>query len=148
MAFEEIDNLKPVSGLDACPSDGLRVWPRKFAAKTGLKRWIQIAIGVGLARRLALTLPQQLLRVLFGTGEDAGQLLIAADQTAGKFLAKRDKQGRYILTIGSASAARLFALEFPGFLVIAPEVLRAPGCPPSVCFPVSAEMLKAEEDEG
>lgn len=145
MAFIDLENIRPVTGLDACPRDGLRVWPRKFTAQRGLRRWIQIMIGRGLAAKLALTKEQQNLRVLFGTGADAGQLLISADQEAGKFLAKRDKQGRYSLSINQATAAGLFGLEFPGFVVIAPPVLRAPGCPPSVEIAVPAEMLAVDD---
>lgn len=141
MAFTDIENMKSVLGLEATPPLGLRVRPRKFAAKMGLRRWIQILVGKDLASKLALTRPEQMVRLLFGSGDDAGTLLLSADQAAGKFQAHRDKQGRYSLKINAATAEGLFALEFTEFSVIEPEVLRAPGCAPSVCFAASAEML-------
>lgn len=67
--------------------------------------------------------------------------MIAPDQDKGQFPAKRDKAGRYRLSIGGASADGLFALDFPAFCVIEPPVVRAPGCPPACTFDCSAEML-------
>ena len=145
MAFNEIDNLKPVTGLDAVPEGGLRIKPRSFKSKHGVKRWIEIRIGVGLARKVALTAPLQKVRLLFGDGEDAGKILLAVDAAAGRFAARRDKQGRYTVVLGEASAEGLFALEFPVFAVLEPEVMRAPGCPVSVCFTASAAMLAVED---
>lgn len=141
MAFTDIENMKVVIGPGSCSALGVLVRPRKFTAKMGLRRWIQILVGKDLASKLALTRPQQMVRLLFGSGVDAGTLLLAADQAAGKFQATRDKQGRYSLTLTAATAEGLFALEFAPFSVIEPEVLRAPGCAPSVCFAASAEML-------
>lgn len=145
MAFSEIECVKPVTGLDAVSDNGLRVAARRFTAKRGLVRWIEIKLGAGLARQLALTQPQHKVRLLFGTGEDAGKILLAVDAEKGRFLAKRDKQGRYTIAISAASAEGLFALEFPVFSVVDAEAMRAPGCRVSVTFAVSAAMLAVED---
>lgn len=71
--------------------------------------------------------------------------MIASDQEKGLFTAKRDKAGRYRLTISGASADGLFALDFPPFAVIEPEVIRAPGCPPACPFECSPEMLSVDD---
>lgn len=141
MVFVEIENLRPAP-TDAVPTQGLRLRARTFkTAKAGIKHWIEITIGGGLAKKLALALPSQKLRILFGSGDDAGKLMIATDQEKGQFPAKRDKTGRYRLSISGPSADGLFALDFPPFAVIEPEVVRAPGCPPACTFECSAEML-------
>lgn len=102
--------------------------------------------GGGLARRLSLTQPEHKLRLLFGSGADAGKVMLSVDNELGKFHARRDKQGRYSLTINAASAEGLFALDFPLFAVPRVEALRPDnGKPPHCCFTASAAMLAVED---
>lgn len=82
--------------------------------------------------------------MLFGTGEDAGKIMVAVDQALGKFTAKRSKKGHYALTINAASAEGLFALEFPAFTVAEVECFHPQGLPPHCVFAASAEMLAAD----
>lgn len=86
------------------------------------------------------------LRLLFGTGPDAGKVMVSVDNETGKFLAKRDKQGRYALAINAATAEGLFALEFPTFAVPSIEAIRCDnGKPPHFVFRASKEMLEVED---
>lgn len=93
-----------------------------------------------------MTLPVQRLRLLFGTGEDAGKVRVSPDQAGGLFTAKRDKRGNYALTINEATAEGLFALDFPAFTEERIEPLRPQnGQPPFFVFHPSAAMLKVED---
>lgn len=82
------------------------------------------------------------VRVLFGTGSDAGKLQISVDNSGGNFPTKRNKKGNYALTINAASADGLFALEFPVFTVEKCEAVRPEnGQPPHFVFKASVPML-------
>ena len=144
MPFEDIDCVNPAPvKLDALPPKGVRLRPGKMTRKGGgdPTRYIRLTIGKDLARAASLTLPVHKLRLLFGTGDDAGKIMVAVDQERGRFSAKRSKAGDYALTINAASAEGLFALEFPVFCVIDVAVDRAPHCPASFTFTASADML-------
>ena len=149
MAFSDIECVNPVKpGAGAVPPAGVRIIGRSLGQRKsvggGKTHYIQLQIGASLARGLCLTAERHQLRLLFGIGEDAGQIMLAVDNTAGKFLAKRDKKGNYVSTINAATADGLFALQFPAFTVAQVEVQRAPGCPAAAVFAASPEMLKVE----
>ena len=145
MAFEEVEFIGPAP-IDAVPNGGIRVKPRTFKSKHGVKHWIEITIGEHLSRKICLSKPKHGMRVLFGTGEDAGKIAVAVDDEKGRFSAKKAKSsGRYVLSIGAASAEGLFALEFPVFAVLDPLVFCKDGSPPSFTFAASAEMLAIED---
>lgn len=146
MAWEEIECVKPVNGLDAVPPGGVRINPRRFKGRKGeVRHWIEISLGEKLARKLAMVMPEQRMRLLFGTGAEAGKLGLVVDQEKGKFRAKRRKNGTYALPIAPSSAEGLFAMEFPAFSVIEPEIQRPPHLPPVCVIELSAEMLSVAD---
>jgi hypothetical protein len=149
MSWESIENVTP--SKDTTPPLGLRVTSRALNITRGGKamgqtRFIKIAIGKELARKLSIAGDAIKLRLLFGIGEDLGKVKISVDATAGNFTAKKDAGGNYQLTINKASAAGRFALDFPPFTIPAVEALRpANGQPPHCIFKASREMLAAED---
>lgn len=151
MAFEDIEVVRPKAASKAqAPAGGIAVTACKVARRNGggLNRYIRLTIGGGLARKISLTAPEHRLRLLFGTGEDAGKVRVTVDNEGGKFLAKRSKQGNYALTINSGTAKGLFALDFPAFVEDGIEALRpANGQPPHFVFKASAAMLAADDDD-
>ena len=140
MAWEEIENVRPLP-LDAVSPEGVRVRVRAFKARGVPFRRIELTIGDRLARKLSLTLPEHMMKVLIGTGEEAGKMLLAPDQERGKFMARRQKTGRYAMSISDKSAEGLFSLDFPAFVVVEVPVTRAPNCPPAASFALSEAML-------
>lgn len=112
----------------------------------GQVRYIQLSIGANLAKAIALTQDAHQLRLLFGTGADAGKIMVSVDNTAGRFRAARGKAGHYTATINAATADGLFALEFPAFTVAGVEAVRpVNGKPPHFVFKASADMLSVED---
>lgn len=149
MAFEDIDVIKPkAAGAPTVPVDGVMVRACRVARRNGggLTRYIRLAIGSKLARSISLTQPEHGVRLLFGTGTDAGKLQLSVDNEAGKFRAKRNKGGGYFLTINAATAEGMFALDFPAFTRTGVEALRPQnGQPPHFVFKAADEMLKVDE---
>lgn len=85
--------------------------------------------------------------MLFGTGSDAGKIMISVDNTAGNFAAKRSKSGCYSVTINELSAKDLFALDFPEFCEAKIDAIRPEnGKPPQFVFKATKEMLAVEDD--
>lgn len=140
MAFEEIERVGAPPKSDI-PDDGVRVSSRAAAARGVPTRYIAIQVGERLAKALVLRGEETRLKLQFGTDRDAGKIALSVDVTSGQFPAKRDKQGRYKLTINGASAEGLFALDFPSFTVTPVEVIsRRDECPMAV-FKASDAML-------
>jgi len=107
--------------------------------------YIAICIGKDLARAVKFAVPLQKVRLMFGTGEDAGKIAVAADE-AGRFEARAQKNGSYTLSVNPASAEGLFRLDFPAFKEERCEALRPEnGQPPKFIFKASAEMLAVED---
>jgi hypothetical protein len=149
MAWETIEAVKPQSASAvACPDDGVKVTSRSLGTRGGgVARYISLTIGAKLARGIALGAPEHKLRLMFGTGDDAGKIAVSVDQEAGRFLAKRNKRGGYALTINAATAEGLFSLTFPAFTVSRCEAIRPTnGQPPRFVFKASAEMLKVDDE--
>lgn len=89
---------------------------------------------------------QAAVRLLFGSGGDAGKIAISVDHDTGNFIARRDKVGRWVLTINAASADGLFALDFPAFTVPHVEAVRPEnGQPRRAVFKASDAMLAVED---
>lgn len=147
MSWESIENVKPTS--ETTPPLGLRISSRGLKVTRGKAkgetRFIKIAIGKELARKLSLTGDSVGVRLLFGNAENAGRIKISVDATTGNFTAKRDASGNYNLTINKASAGGRFALDFPAFSINVVEALRPQnGQPPHCIFRASAEMLAVD----
>lgn len=147
MPFENIECVRPTSAsAPSVPADGVAVSSRRLKTKTRESRYIRVVIGAKLAKAISLVQPECRLRLLFGTGSDAGFVQVSVDNTAGKFLAKRSKKGDYALTVNAATAEGLFSLDFPAFTRTGIEALRPEnGKPPHFVFKASAEMLKVED---
>lgn len=153
MSWESIENVKKTNSSLTVPSDGIRVTACALTTRgKEPARYIKIVIGADLAKRLAIGVgggkagDQAALRLLFGSGSDAGRIAISVDHETGNFIAKRDKIGRYALTINAASADGLFALTFPAFSVPHVEAVRPEnGQPRRAVFKASDAMLAVED---
>ncbi len=145
MAFEEVEFVGAAKA-PAVPEDGVTVASRKFKSRKGeVTRYIKIQIGAYLAKQLALRGDETQLRVLFGSEKDAGLIRISVDVTDGRFAAKRDRQGRYSLTINERTADGLFSMDFPTFTVAGLEPVFRQGVPPCFDFKASDAMLTVED---
>ncbi len=149
MAWDSIENVKPVNPSVAVPDLGIRVTARSLKSRGKASeptRYIRLTLGVGLAKRLSLLNDVAGVRLLFGTGGDAGKIAISVDATTGNFQAKRDKAGRYAVTINAATAQGRFALDFPAFTVPVVEAVRPEnGQPPRAVFKASPAMLAVDD---
>jgi hypothetical protein len=145
MAWDSIENLKPKPLNAAVPDSGVRVTARALKSRkdgAAPTRYICVTLGAGLAKKLSLLNETAGVRLLFGTGGDVGKIAISVDATTGNFQAKRDKAGRYTLTINAATAVNRFSLDFPAFTVPSVEALRPEnGQPPRAVFKMSPAML-------
>lgn len=145
MGFETIENYK-ATAAPKMPPAGVRVTSRGAGLRDGKKvRFISIAIGAALAKKLVLTGERIGVALAFGNGRDAGKIRISVDAAGGGFSARRNKRGNYVLTISAATAAGLFALDFPPFAVPEVEVVHETNRPPAAIFAASAPMLAVED---
>lgn len=147
MAFEDIDPVTPKKYVPSkVPPDGVAVTARKLRPRGGKEvHYIRIAIGAKLAKAISLVQETCNLRLLFGTGSDAGLIRVSVDMATGKFVAKRTSKGDYVLTVNEATASGRFALSFAPFTRSPVEALRpVTGQPPHFVFKATAEMLAAE----
>lgn len=116
MAFDTIAYVGPVKSTVTLPHDGVKVQSRHVIRKNGGKvRYINIQIGAGLAKKLAMHRDIHEMQVQLGRDNDAGKVALMLDAT-GNFVARRAKKaGSYTLTINELSATGRFALEFDAF---------------------------------
>lgn len=148
MPFENIDLIGPKKSTPSkVPEQGVLVSTRRLKTRLGKEvSYIRIAIGAKLAKGISLVQPAVNVRLLFGTGSDAGFVQVSVDNTTGKFAAKRTRKGDYVLTINEATANGLFALAFEAFTVAPIEAIRpVNGQPPHFVFKASAQMLAVPE---
>ncbi len=147
MAWETIEKIKPQYSKMACPPDGVAVSTRALAARSGgLNRYIVIKVGKTLARAARFTQKPQRVRLMFGSGADAGKIAVVIDQQTGTFIAKEQGAGDWLITVSARDAAGLFSLNFPRFEIRAVEAIRPEnGQPPMFAFKASPEMLAADE---
>ena len=116
MAFDTIAYVGPVKSTVTLPHDGVKVQARHVIRKNGGKvRYINIQIGAGLAKKLAMHRDIHEMQVQLGRDNDAGKVALMLD-TTGNFVARKAKKaGSYTLTINELSATGRFALEFDAF---------------------------------
>lgn len=146
MAFETIENVAKVAGQIAAFPDGVRVEARamKMRKGGGAARYIKVIVGAQLAKKLVWRDEQQRIDLAFGTGRDAGKIRAAVNASAGQFMAKRDRQGRFTFTINAATAEGLFALEFPSFDIPQLDPVHEINTPPALVFKASDAMLAVD----
>lgn len=145
MPFETIENLKALSAQVAVFPDGLRVQARSLKKRGGgLTRFIKVIVGAQLAKKLVWRDETVRIDLAFGSGRDAGKIRVSVNVSSGQFIARRDRQGRYVFTINAATAEGLFALDFPEFDIPAIEPVSAVGAPPALIFAASEAMLAAD----
>ncbi len=144
MGWETIENVKPKYTKASVPVEGLRIGTRRAMRDT---RFIEVKIGMGLARRARFASDRQQVRLMFGTGPDAGKVGVSVDQ-GGAFVAQKAKRfDYYTLTINRAAAEGRFALAFDPFTLDRVEAIRPEnGQPPMFTFRASAQMLAAEAE--
>lgn len=143
MGWEAIENVKPVYSKSSVPADGVLVKTRRAMNDI---RFIEVKVGGVLAKRARFHADEHKIRLLFGTGPDAGKIAVSLDQQNGTFLARKGRRNDvYTLTINRAAAEGLFSLEFEPFTVSNVEALRPEnGQPPMFTFKASAQMLEVE----
>lgn len=76
MGWETIDNVKPKYTKTDVPAHGIVVGTR--SALHG-KRYITIRIGAALAQGVRITRETQAVRLMFGSGIDAGKVGVSVD---------------------------------------------------------------------
>lgn len=151
MSWDIIDNVKPSKSTLTIPPHGIYVASRGLKVRRGGKdrgeiRFIKISLGRDLARKLVLNTDSIGVKLMFGSEENRGKIKISIDATSGNFIAKPSKNGIFTITLNSASAEGLFALDFPSFAIPTVEALRpSNGQPPHCIFRVSDAMLAVED---
>ena len=147
MSWEPISNVKPTPpSAEKVPTMGVSIAARRVGMKGGRKaRYIKVGIGPQLAKALCMVGEQAGLRLALGGGKFAGHVALSVDNAADCFRAKKGKGGGYMVTINEASAAGLFALEFPPFAASAELLPAERGKPPMASFKASEPMLAAED---
>lgn len=145
MAFDTIAYVGPVKSTVTLPDNGVKVWSRHITRKTGTKvRFINIQIGAGLAKKLAMHRDAHSMQVQLGRDNDAGKIALMLDMTGG-FVAKKAKSGAYTLTINELSAQKRFALMFDAFARENVEVLKMASGGHFCAFLATASMLTVED---
>jgi hypothetical protein len=116
MAFDTIAYVGPVKSGVTLPTDGVKVYCRQLTSRKGtVVRYINIQIGAGVAKKLAMHRDIHEMQVQLGRDNDAGKVALMLD-TTGNFVARKAKKaGSYTLTINELSATGRFALEFDAF---------------------------------
>lgn len=73
MGWEVIENVKPSGKPDAVPPAGVRVASRGCL---GGKRYIALIVGRDLARSMGMAVEHYPVRLMFGSGSDAGKIAV------------------------------------------------------------------------
>lgn len=124
MAFIELDNATPAKVT--VPAEGVVVGPRMAGRGDTKTRYMAIGIGAKVAKALGFTFPEQSVSVRAGTGDDVGRIAISGN-VAGKFRAKRQKAGHYLLTVSGNAIGGRYALDFEKFVIDAVRFVPAAG---------------------
>ena len=146
MTWSTIENLKRSYHRGRVPDHGVAVGTRA-CGRNGRVYYICLQIGRDLARAARFAQDEQGVRLMLGGGSDAGKIAIVIDQTAGNFVARKQKNGSYKITIGAPAAAGHFATKFESFSHQRIEAVRPEnGQPPMFTFKASDAMLNADAD--
>lgn len=113
MSFVDLDNSAPIKV--AVPPMGIVVGSRAAGRNGSKSRYIAMAIGAEIARRIGMSGDACTMRVQAGSGDDIGKIAIFCDATKGKFQAKKQRAGYYLLTVNANAIGGRFALDFPRF---------------------------------
>jgi hypothetical protein len=142
MAFTDLDNTAPPK--TDVPASGIVIGSRACGRGDKKTRYIAMLIGPMCAKAINFHLDQQQIAVRVGTGSDAGKLAVVVD-AKGKFQAKRQKAGHYLVTITAGAAAHgNFKVEFDRFVIEKARVVPATGGqPPMVVIPLPDAMQVA-----
>lgn len=135
MGWDRLAN--PKVGASTVGPDEVRVTARE-AAKGA--RYILIKIGTNAARKASFVQPDQRCHVMVGTSAEKGQLALSVDAINGEFIAKRQKDGSYKLTIKAHPAAGRFNLTFPAFTRPV-TVIPMPNAPHVITFHAGPDFL-------
>jgi hypothetical protein len=149
MSWETIERVKPAYVPKVTvPADGVAVSVRRLGGG-GSKpeiRYIALKVGPKLASAARFTQLPQMVRLMFGAGADAGKIAVVIDQEAGKFAAKRQKNGSWQISLSARDAEGLFSLAFEPFEVKGIEAIRPEnGKPPMFAFRASDAMLAVDD---
>lgn len=120
MAWESIARVsrKNHTASDSLPADGVRVSMRSTRSRSSktVHNYVVIRVGAALAGKLMFA-KEQPVRLMMGTGDDAGQLAVVIDPAA-KFLARQQpKAPEWWITIPPVEAAERFSFPLETFTV-------------------------------
>ena len=142
MAFDTIAYVGPVKSGVTLPTDGVKVYCRQLTSRKGaVVRYINIQIGAGVAKKLAMHRDTHPMNIQIGRDNDAGKIALSLDMQGG-FVARKNKAGAYTVTINAASAAGKFALQFDAFSRDNVEVLKMQSGAFFCAFLATASMLQ------
>lgn len=141
MAFTDLDNTAPAKS--DVPAAGVVVGTRAAGRGDKKTRYIAMLIGKDTATAINFHLGTQNVAVRIGSGTDEGKLAVVVDQK-GKFQAKRQKSGHYLLTINAAAAGTAgFRLEFDRFTIDKARIVPGTSGQPAMLIITIPSTMKA-----
>lgn len=109
MAFIDLENP---SRRNPCPPAGLIIRTRPCGRKGGETRYVEIRLGAALAKQMTMVMAKQAVRIRVGAGQDQGKLAIELN-AKGKFGAKKQTSGDYLITLTRGALAGTLSADFP-----------------------------------
>ena len=156
MAWETVEPIKTTTAATpSVPPKGLVITVRQLNARRNAampaRKYIALRIGAELAKASAIAANPAFVRIMIGSGSDANRIKVQVDHAAagnpGCFLAKRQSNGGYLVSINQPSAEGLFAMNFPAITITSAEVVRPEnGQPVFFHFKPDAALFAVEED--
>jgi hypothetical protein len=142
MTWTRLDNPKPPRASE-CPPDGVRFSARTAGGRAGRPTvpWIRVQIGKDAARKGSFGRTEHKVHILIGDGEEKGNLAIVCDDSTGKFKAKKQVDGGYIVSISSGAAEGRFKTAFEPFSVFEAKAIGNGQGPAFITFAVPSEFL-------
>jgi hypothetical protein len=144
MSWTRLENPRPPSDRSA-PPDGVRLSPRMAGGRHGKARvpWIRVQIGKHAARRGSFNRAEHKVHVLVGGGDERGSMAIVCDDESGKFKAKQQRDGSYVVPIPKDAAAGRFSTAFEPFTVAEAKAIPNGQGPAFITFAVPKAFLAA-----